>query len=106
MMAASGGVGLPKSREIGAESRDRQERIDCVPCVTERETGLLLGYGGVLLRVGIGESNTVGFARGAVGTGVDTVGAGKTPRDRGDRRSGGDGCHNIYDIRFGSIKSH
>ena len=93
MVATSGDMGLPKSREIGAESRDRQERIDCVPCVTERETGLLLGYGGVLLRVGIGESDTVGFARGAVGTGVDTVGAGKTPRDRGDRRSGGDGCH-------------
>lgn len=93
MMATSGNMGLPKSREIGAESRDRQERIDCVPCVTERETGLLLGCGGVLLRVGIGESNTVGFASGAVGTGVDTVGARKTPRDRGDRRNGGDGCH-------------
>lgn len=92
-MAASGDVGLPKSREIGAESRDRQERINCVPCITEREADLLLGCGGVLLRVGIGESDTVGFARGAVGTSVDTVGAGKTPRDRGDRRSGGDGCH-------------
>lgn len=93
MVATSGDMGLPKSREIGVESRDRQERINCVPCITEREAGLLLGYGGVLLRVGIGESNTVGFARGAVGTSVDTVGAGKTPRDRGDRRSGGDGCH-------------
>lgn len=84
MVAASGGVGLPKGGEIGVISGDSKERIDRVPCVTERQASTLLGGGGVLLRIGIGEGDAVGLARGAVGAGVDTVGAGETPRDRGD----------------------
>ena len=83
-MAAGGGVGLPESREIGVIIGDGKEGIDRVPCVTERETGTLLGFRGVLLRIGMIERNAVGLARGTIGAGVDTVGAGETPRDRGD----------------------
>ena len=93
MVAASGGVGLPKGGEIRAECGDSKERIDRVPRVTERQAGTLLGFRGVRLRIGIGEGDAVGLARGAVGAGVDTVGAGETTRDRGDVRRGGDSGH-------------
>ena len=90
MVAAGGSVGLPECREIGAECGDGKERIDRVPRVAERQAGTLLGSGGMLLRIGIGEGDAVGLARGAVGAGVDRVGAGKAPRDRGDVGGGGD----------------
>ena len=84
MVAAGGSVGLPERREIGAECGDSKERIDRMPRIAERQAGTLLGGSGVLLRVGITEGDTVGLARGFVRAGVDMVGAGKTPRDRGD----------------------
>ena len=110
-MAASGGMGLPEGCEIRAVSRDSKERIDGVPRVAERAAGLLLGSGGVRLRIGMTKRDTIGLARGFIRAGVDAVGTGKTTRDGSDMGRRGDRCHDIYDlriynVRFCSIKSH
>ncbi|HCS87753.1 MAG TPA: hypothetical protein DIW30_04935 [Bacteroidales bacterium] len=93
MVAAGGSVGLPECIKIRAECGDSKERIDRMPRIAERQAGTLLGGGGVLLRIGITEGDTVGLARGLVRTSVDTVGAGETTRDRGDVGRRGDSGH-------------
>lgn len=94
VVAAGGSMGLPKGVEISMKSGFCQESIDCVPCVTERQASTLLRFRGVLLQIWITERNAVGLARGFIRTGMDTVGAGKTTRDRSNMGRGGDGGHN------------
>ena len=81
---------MPEGCEIRAESGDGKERIDRMPRVAERAADLLLGCGGVRLRIGMTERDTIGLARGFICAGVDTVGTGKTTRDGSDMGRRGD----------------